>query len=72
MVDNYHKRTPKKRPGKHSSCYGKRIPRRFIFGRKIEKVTIITLLYLTTFGDIKMQSFEVVSGESVSLGITTM
>ena len=29
-----------------------------------EKVTIITLLYLTTFGDIKMQSFEVVSGES--------
>ena len=29
-----------------------------------EKVTIITLLYLTTLGDIKMQSFEVVSGES--------
>ena len=29
-----------------------------------EKVTIITLLYLTTFGDIQMQSFEVVSGES--------
>jgi hypothetical protein len=29
-----------------------------------EKVTIITLLYLTTLGDIKQQSFEVVSGES--------
>ena len=29
-----------------------------------EKVTIITLLYLTTMGDIKQQSFEVVSGES--------
>ena len=29
-----------------------------------EKVIIITLLYLTTLGDIKMQSFEVVSGES--------
>ncbi len=29
-----------------------------------EKVTIITLLYLTTFGDIQMQSFEVVSGDS--------
>ena len=29
-----------------------------------EKVTIITLLYLTTLGDIKMQSFEVVSGDS--------
>ena len=34
-----------------------------------EKVTIITLLYLTTLGDIKMQSFEVVSGDTVSLGI---
>ena len=29
-----------------------------------EKVIIIPLLYLTTLGDIKMQSFEVVSGES--------
>ena len=29
-----------------------------------EKVTIITLLYLTTLGDIQMQSFEVVSGET--------
>ena len=29
-----------------------------------EKVTIITLLYLTTLGDIKQQSFEVVSGET--------
>ena len=29
-----------------------------------EKVTIITLLYLTTLGDIQMQSFEVVSGDS--------
>ena len=29
-----------------------------------EKVTIITLLYLTTLGDIKMESFEVVSGET--------
>ena len=29
-----------------------------------EKVTIITLLYLTTLGDIKMESFEVVSGDS--------
>ncbi len=29
-----------------------------------EKVTIITLLYLTTIGDIQMQSFEVVSGET--------
>ena len=29
-----------------------------------EKVTIITLLYLTTMGDIKQQSFEVVSGSS--------
>ena len=27
-VNNYHKRTPKKRPGKHSKRYGKRIPRR--------------------------------------------
>jgi hypothetical protein len=29
-----------------------------------EKVTIITLLFLTTLGDIKMESFEVVSGET--------
>jgi len=29
-----------------------------------EKVTIITLLYLTTMGDIKQQSFEVVSGDT--------
>ena len=29
-----------------------------------EKVTIITLLYLTTLGDIKQESFEVVSGTS--------
>ena len=28
------------------------------------KPVIITLLFLTTFGDLKMQSFEVVSGES--------
>ena len=27
-VNNYHKRTPKKRPGKHTKSYGKRIPRR--------------------------------------------
>ena len=37
-----------------------------------EKVTIITLLYLTTLGDIKQQSFEIVSGEAVSLGIIQM
>ena len=36
----------------------------FIFGELFEKVTIITLLYLTTLGDIKMESFEVVSGET--------
>ena len=29
-----------------------------------EKVTIITLLFLTTMGDIKQESFEVVSGET--------
>ena len=29
-----------------------------------EKVTIITLLYLTALGDIKQESFEVVSGDS--------
>ena len=29
-----------------------------------EKVTIITLLYLTTLGDIKQESFEVVSGST--------
>ena len=29
-----------------------------------EKVTIITLLYLTTLGDIQMQSFEVVGKET--------
>jgi len=29
-----------------------------------EKVTIITLLYLTTMGDIKQESFEVVSGST--------
>ena len=29
-----------------------------------EKVTIITLLFLTTLGDIKMESFEVVSGST--------
>ena len=28
------------------------------------KPVIITLLYLTTLGDIKMESFEVVSGDS--------
>ena len=27
-VSNYHKRTPKKRPGKHAKSYSKRIPRR--------------------------------------------
>ena len=30
----------------------------------IEKVTIITLLYLTTLGDIKQESFEIVSKQS--------
>ena len=29
-----------------------------------EKVTVITLLFLTTLGDIKMESFEVVSGST--------
>ena len=29
-----------------------------------EKVTVITLLFLTTLGDIKMKSFEVVSGST--------
>ena len=29
-----------------------------------EKITIITLLYLTTLGDIKQESFEIVSKES--------
>ena len=29
-----------------------------------EKVTVITLLFLTTLGDIKMKSFEVVSGDT--------
>ena len=29
-----------------------------------EKVTIITLLYLTTMGDIKQESFELVSKQS--------
>ena len=29
-----------------------------------EKVTVITLLFLTTLGDIKMESFEIVSGDS--------
>ena len=29
-----------------------------------EKVTIITLLYLTTLGDIKQESFEIVSKQS--------
>ena len=29
-----------------------------------EKVTIITLLFLTTLGDIKQESFEIVSKES--------
>ena len=29
-----------------------------------EKVTVITLLFLTTLGDIKMESFEVVSGDT--------
>ena len=27
-VNNYHKRTPKKRPGKHAKKYSKRIPKR--------------------------------------------
>ena len=27
-VNNYHKRTPKKRPGKHAKSYSKRIPKR--------------------------------------------
>ena len=29
-----------------------------------EKVTVITLLFLTTMGDIKQESFEIVSKES--------
>ena len=29
-----------------------------------EKVTVITLLFLTTLGDIKMESFEIVSGDT--------
>ena len=32
----------------------------------IEKLTIITLLYLTPMGDIKQQSFEIPSKESCS------
>ena len=31
-----------------------------------EKVTMITLLYLTTLGEVKMESFEIVSKESCS------
>ena len=31
-----------------------------------EKVTLITLLYLTTLGEIKMESFEIVSKQSCS------
>ena len=27
-VNNYHKRTPKKRPGRHAKSYSKRIPAR--------------------------------------------
>jgi len=27
-VNNYHKNTPKKRPGRHAKSYSKRIPRR--------------------------------------------
>jgi len=27
-VSNYHKRTPRKRPGRHAKHYSKRIPRR--------------------------------------------
>ena len=27
-VNNYHKRTPKKRPGRHAKSYSKRIPKR--------------------------------------------
>ena len=27
-VSNYHKRTPKKRPGRHAKHYSKRIPKR--------------------------------------------
>ena len=72
-VNNYHKRTPKKRPGRHTKRLNKRVPRRKPYkgqGRQFrtilmfEKVTIITLLYLTTLGDIQMQSFEVVSGDT--------
>ncbi len=27
-VNNYHKRTPKKRPGRHAKSYSKRVPSR--------------------------------------------
>ena len=72
-VNNYHKNTPKKRPGRHTKRLNKRVPRRKPYkgqGREFriilmfEKVTVITLLFLTTLGDIKMESFEVVSGST--------
>ena len=69
-VANYVKRTPKKRPGRHTKRLNKRKPyrkpykgqgRQFRIILMFEKVTVITLLFLTTLGDIKMESFEVVS-----------
>ena len=78
-VNNYHKRYPKSvQVGTQKITQNEHpIVKPIVQGQgriilMFEKVTIITLLYLTTLGDIKWNHFEVVSGDSVSLGIHTM
>ena len=63
-VSNYHKRTPKKRPGRIRKKYGPRAVKRKKYkgqGRQcfIMKPIMITLMYLTFGGDIKLDTFEI-------------
>ena len=60
-VSNYHKRTPKKRPGRIRKKHGPRANKRKKYrgqGRQVKPI-MITLMYLTFGGDIKLDSFEI-------------
>ena len=72
-VSNYHKRTPKKRPGRIRKKDGTRGKKdQNVIKAKVvnETLLMITLMYLTFGGDIKLDTFEI--NISVVVGFITM
>ena len=57
-VSNYHKRTPKKRPGRIRKKYGPGVkrPKKYRGPGALVKPIMITLMYLTFGGDIKLDT----------------